>query len=84
MNSAWFVIPALAIVTGLYAVVLRKGDCVGWWIGLSHGVLAIACIAGWAAAHDVGFAVAMGLLTVYAAAMCASEAISLARQASAR
>lgn len=84
MSSAGFLGLALLAVVGGYAALGRRGEAVGWWLGLAHGGLALLALAGFAAARDPGFAVFTGLLAVYAGGMCAAEAVSLMRRPAVR
>lgn len=63
------------LVIGLYGALRPQVETVGWIIGLSHGVLALVALAGALAARDMPFRFGMILLGIYAAAMCANEAI---------
>ncbi len=67
------------VVIGLYGALRPREEPVGWVIGLSHGVLALLALAGALAARDLPFRCGMILLGIYAAAMCANEAIHRAR-----
>ncbi|QFR33466.1 hypothetical protein [Ancylobacter sp. TS-1] len=80
MNDWHFLLPALALIALVYGALRSRGEAVGWWLGLVHGVLALVAMAGFGAARDTGFAVFTGLLAVYAGAMCAAEAVHLARR----
>lgn len=79
MNSVHFSLLGLAIVAWVYFVLRNRGDAVGWWIGFAHAVLAVLAIGGWSSARDTGFAVAMAVLAIYAAAMAASEIVTRLR-----
>ncbi len=73
MSDTFFLIAAAIAIVLLYLSVFNCGELIGWWIGLTHGLLALVTLTGWVWAHDLPFKAGMAILTIYAAAMCASE-----------
>ena len=80
MELQMFILAALMVIATLFLAFRGRGDGVGWWIGLAHGVLALVALVAVRAAHDTGFAVFAVLLLIYAGAMCAAEVAHLARK----
>lgn len=75
MSSTQYTLLTAAVLVLVYYHLRTKGDVVGWWLGVGHGLLAIVAVAAWSAAQDTGFAVAMALVAIYAGAMSASEVV---------
>lgn len=80
MTSSVFIILAIAPLALLFLALRGRGDAVGWWLGLGHGMLALLALAGVAMAGDRGFALFAALASVYAGAMCAAEVVHLMRR----
>ncbi len=80
MTSSVFVLLAAAPLALLFLALRGRGDAVGWWLGLAHGMLALLALAGVAMAGDRGFALFAAVAGVYAGAMCAAEVVHLMRR----
>lgn len=70
-----YLMVALGVTLSIYALVWRRGEPTGWWIGLGHAVLALLAISAWSVAGDTGFAVAMALVAIYGGAMATAEVV---------
>lgn len=82
MTSSVFILLAAAPLL-LFLALRGRGDAVGWWLGLAHGMLALLALlalAGVAMAGDRGFALFAAVASVYAGAMCAAEVVQLMRR----
>jgi hypothetical protein len=80
MTSSAFVLLAAAPLVLLFVALRGRGDAVGWWLGLGHGMLALLALVGVALAGDRGFALFTAVVSVYAGAMCAAEVVHLMRR----
>lgn len=83
MTSSVFILLAAAPLLLLFLALRGRGDAVGWWLGLAHGMLALLALlalAGVAMAGDRGFALFAAVASVYAGAMCAAEVVQLMRR----
>lgn len=79
MGSLVFYTCAFATTLVVFLTLKRRGDTVGWWLGVTHGVLCLLALAGWTETTDADFAVSMALLAIYAGAMCINEVVAQLR-----